>query len=186
MTRKVIKLYQCSDEDETLRIREVKTGPLAQNDLNSNDSFIIDNGSHGIWVWVGKKASQKERTEAMRNAQGFIKKKGAAINNLSQSQSENARNNKSKFRNKSVFYPFPRSEPRLFCFSLFTSEFFEMFCNATRYPHGLKTKQSGECKLKTAIMHFSRLEHFNSKQKLIALNYVFSRLQRSNSSHSSY
>lgn len=30
----------------------------------------------GIWVWVGKKASPKERTESMRNAQGFIKKKG--------------------------------------------------------------------------------------------------------------
>lgn len=39
------------------------------------DSFIIDNGMAGIWVWVGKKASHKERTEAMRNAQGFIKKK---------------------------------------------------------------------------------------------------------------
>ena len=75
-TRKVIKLYQCSDEDGTLRIREVKGGPLEQNDLQSKDSFIIDNGSFGIWVWVGKKASKAERMEAMRNAQGFIKKKG--------------------------------------------------------------------------------------------------------------
>lgn len=30
---------------------------------------------HGIWVWVGKKASEKERLEALRNARGFVKKK---------------------------------------------------------------------------------------------------------------
>ena len=75
-TRKDIKLYRCCDEDGTLRITEVKTGPLFQSDLISADSFIVDNGNCGIYVWVGKKASQKERPEAMRNAQGFIKKKG--------------------------------------------------------------------------------------------------------------
>ncbi len=74
--RKDIKLYKCSDEDGTLKITEVKTGPLLQSDLKSEDSFIVDNGNCGIWVWVGKRASQAERTEAMRNAQGFIKKKG--------------------------------------------------------------------------------------------------------------
>lgn len=42
------------------------------------DSFIIDNGVHGVWVWIGKRASPKERIEAMRNAQGFIRKKGYA------------------------------------------------------------------------------------------------------------
>jgi hypothetical protein len=36
----------------------------------------VDNNLGGIWVWVGKKASAKERTESMRNAQGFITKKG--------------------------------------------------------------------------------------------------------------
>ncbi|XP_021948183.1 advillin isoform X2 [Folsomia candida] len=71
-----IKLYRCSDDDGTLRVTEVKVGPLFQQDLNSGDSFIIDNGTRGIWVWIGKKASPKERIEAMRNAQGFIKKKG--------------------------------------------------------------------------------------------------------------
>lgn len=74
--RKEIRLYRCSDQDGTLKVSEVKTGPLLQADLVSDDSFIVDNGSWGIWVWVGKRASKKERTEAMRNAQGFIKKKG--------------------------------------------------------------------------------------------------------------
>ena len=62
-----------------VQVSEVKTGPLVQSDLDPMDSFIVDNGECGIWVWVGKKASQKERTEAMRNAQGFIKKKGANV-----------------------------------------------------------------------------------------------------------
>lgn len=73
--RSTLKLYQCSDEDGTYKVVEVKSGPLFQSDLNSNDSFIIDNGALGIWVWVGKKASPKERVEAMRNAYGFAKKK---------------------------------------------------------------------------------------------------------------
>lgn len=30
-----IKLYRCSDDDGTLRVTEVKTGPLFQTDLNS-------------------------------------------------------------------------------------------------------------------------------------------------------
>ncbi len=30
----------------------------------------------GVWAWIGKRASKQERTEALRNAQGFIKKKG--------------------------------------------------------------------------------------------------------------
>ncbi|XP_037071160.1 advillin-like [Pollicipes pollicipes] len=74
-----IKLYRCSDQDGTLKVVEVKSGPLMQADLDSGDSFIIDNGPQGIWVWVGKRASAKERAEAMRNAQGFIKKKGYPI-----------------------------------------------------------------------------------------------------------
>ena len=76
MTRKMIKLYICSDESGSLHIREMKGGPLEQSDLDSNDAFIIDNGRLGIWVWIGKKATREERAEAMRNAQGFIKKKG--------------------------------------------------------------------------------------------------------------
>ncbi|KAF2351874.1 Gelsolin-like domain [Trinorchestia longiramus] len=71
-----LKLYRCNDENKTLKVTEVKTGPLFQEDLISSDAFIVDNGSNGIWVWIGKKASEKERQEAMRNALGFVAKKG--------------------------------------------------------------------------------------------------------------
>lgn len=70
-----IKLFSCREEDGTLKIQEVKAGPLYKKDLISEDSFIIDNGLAGAWVWIGKKASAKEKQEAMRNAVGFLKKK---------------------------------------------------------------------------------------------------------------
>ena len=72
-----IKLYRCSDaEGDKLVLTEVKDGPLVQEDLRSEDSFLVDNGNNGIWMWIGKRASELERREAMRNAQGFIKAKG--------------------------------------------------------------------------------------------------------------
>ncbi|XP_069174423.1 villin-1 isoform X2 [Procambarus clarkii] len=71
-----LKLFRCSDESGTLKVIEVKNGPLYQADLDSKDSFIVDNGQDGVWVWIGKKATQKEREEALRNAQGFVTKKG--------------------------------------------------------------------------------------------------------------
>jgi len=70
-----IRLYRCTDESGTLKVAEVKKGPLYQRDLESMDTFIVDNGSYGVWVWIGKGASQKERQEAMRNALGFVSKK---------------------------------------------------------------------------------------------------------------
>ena len=73
--RSKLKLYRCSDDSGKLILTEVKDGPLLQQDLTSDDSYLIDNGSFGIWVWIGKRASQGERREAMRNAQGFIKAK---------------------------------------------------------------------------------------------------------------
>ncbi|TRY61821.1 hypothetical protein TCAL_04385 [Tigriopus californicus] len=74
--RTELKLYECSDDGGTLKITEIKSGPLLQSDLNRNNTFIVDNGNAGVWVWIGKHASKTERTEAMRNAQGFIQKKG--------------------------------------------------------------------------------------------------------------
>ena len=32
------------------------------------DSYIIDNGAAGIWAWIGKNSTKKEKSEAMRNA----------------------------------------------------------------------------------------------------------------------
>jgi len=70
-----MKLYHCSDDSGSFQVKQVGSGILNQKDLNSGDSYIIDNGPNGIWVWIGKKASPTERKEGMKNAQGFIKDK---------------------------------------------------------------------------------------------------------------
>ena len=79
MTRKKIKLYLCSDKTGSFKVEELKNGPLEHSDLDSDDAFIIDNGALGIWVWIGKRATKQERTEAMKNAQKFVKDKGSLV-----------------------------------------------------------------------------------------------------------
>merc|ERR1711970_1225214 len=76
IARGKLKLFRCSDDSGKLILTEVKDGPLVKGDLTSDDSYLIDNGNFGIWVWIGKRASEGERREAMRNAGGFIKAKG--------------------------------------------------------------------------------------------------------------
>ena len=51
-----------------IKIIEQKQTPIYRDDLTSEDSFIIDNGKSGIYVWSGRKCNPKERQEAMRNA----------------------------------------------------------------------------------------------------------------------
>jgi len=41
-------LYRCTEEGGTLKVIEVKSGPLLQADLDENDCFIIDNGPNGL------------------------------------------------------------------------------------------------------------------------------------------
>lgn len=70
------KLYRCGFANAKYRIEEVKTGNLAQSDLNDVASaFIVDGGERrGVWIWLGRDSSAKDKAEAMRNARGFVKK----------------------------------------------------------------------------------------------------------------
>ncbi|XP_013379708.1 advillin-like [Lingula anatina] len=70
-----IKLYLVKEENDQLNIKELKEGPLVKSDLDPDDSFIVDNGEAGIWVWNGKQSSKRERSEAMTNAMAFITEK---------------------------------------------------------------------------------------------------------------
>lgn len=54
----------------------MKSGPVFVSDLESSSVFLLDRGEVGVWAWVGRDASGKERLEAVRNARGFVKKKG--------------------------------------------------------------------------------------------------------------
>ncbi|PSN56753.1 Villin-1 [Blattella germanica] len=59
--------------------RKIKSADEAGADEEKEEA-TLDNGASGIWVWVGCKASPKERLEAMRNAQGYVTKKGYPTN----------------------------------------------------------------------------------------------------------
>lgn len=80
-SEKNLKLYICSDDEGTLKVLEVKCGPLVYSDLTSKDVYIILTQSH-IWIWIGRLALNQERREAMNNAMGFAKKKDADLSKI--------------------------------------------------------------------------------------------------------
>jgi len=76
-TKAEIDLYQCTDRDGDMKIIHVKCGSLCKDELGGDDSFIIDgHGTLGIWVWIGKGATQAERREGMSTAAKFVEEKG--------------------------------------------------------------------------------------------------------------
>ncbi|XP_068702988.1 gelsolin, cytoplasmic-like isoform X2 [Montipora foliosa] len=71
-----VSLYRVSDESGTLEMTPVSEIPLKKEHLDSNDCFILDCGSSGIFVWVGKKCTDAEKKAGMTNGMEFINKKG--------------------------------------------------------------------------------------------------------------
>lgn len=69
-----VALYKVSDASGSLKVETVAQKPLRQDMLDRNDCFILDTGS-GIYVWVGKSATQQEKSQAMTKAQGFLQEK---------------------------------------------------------------------------------------------------------------
>lgn len=70
-----LKLYKCGFANGKYRIEEIKSNFIQQTDLNDDQvAFIIDGGLHGVWIWLGKHSHRKDKSEAMRNARGFVKK----------------------------------------------------------------------------------------------------------------
>lgn len=69
-----VTLYKVSDASGSLKIDPISQKPLRQEMLNSQDCFILDTGS-GIYVWVGRGATQKEKTDSLSKAQEFLRSK---------------------------------------------------------------------------------------------------------------
>ncbi|XP_059494284.1 gelsolin a [Stegostoma tigrinum] len=76
--RKLAKLYKVSDAAGEVQLTTVSAeNPFKQSMLDSEDSFILDNGSNGqIFVWKGKNANPEERKAALKAAEDFITKMG--------------------------------------------------------------------------------------------------------------
>uniref|UniRef100_A0A8C4Q0L1 Scinderin like a n=1 Tax=Eptatretus burgeri TaxID=7764 RepID=A0A8C4Q0L1_EPTBU len=76
LNRKSASLYKVSDANGQLEVTKVASKtPFKQQQLDSNDCFLLDNGAAGIiFLWKGKGANAEERAKGMKNAQDFIEK----------------------------------------------------------------------------------------------------------------
>jgi len=66
------KLYQLSDATGKLEFKEVATGRVTKNLLNSSDVFVFDAGSE-VFVWIGKGASAQEKSKGLSYADHYLK-----------------------------------------------------------------------------------------------------------------
>jgi len=48
---------------------------MKQEQLDTNDCFILDTENADVYVWVGKKCNNQEKTKAMSEAQNFVSTK---------------------------------------------------------------------------------------------------------------
>jgi hypothetical protein len=71
-----VALYRVSDSSGKIEIQQINEKPLKREHLDTNDAFILDCGAAGIFVWVGKKATDQEKLHSMRMGCDFIKQKG--------------------------------------------------------------------------------------------------------------
>lgn len=70
------KLYKCGYKSGKYRIEEIKSSqPLQEDLIDSEAAYIIDGFAMGVWIWVGRLVNSTEKSESMRNARGFVKKK---------------------------------------------------------------------------------------------------------------
>ncbi|XP_060079404.1 gelsolin-like protein 2 [Ylistrum balloti] len=65
-------LYQLSDSSGKLAMSQVKTGNVTPCDLKSEDVFLLLHKSLGVFVWVGKTTSEKEKKNGMTYAHNFL------------------------------------------------------------------------------------------------------------------
>ncbi|XP_067616887.1 gelsolin-like [Eurosta solidaginis] len=72
---KAVTLYKVSDASGSLEIEKIAEKPLRQEMLHTDDSFILDAGTAGIYVWVGRNSTQREKRSAMDAADHFLDSK---------------------------------------------------------------------------------------------------------------
>nr|XP_018912444.1 PREDICTED: gelsolin-like isoform X1 [Bemisia tabaci]XP_018912445.1 PREDICTED: gelsolin-like isoform X1 [Bemisia tabaci] len=67
-----VTLYKISDSTGKVVSEKISEKPLTQKMLNSDDSFILDTVTSGIFVWVGKRSTTQEKVDALKKAQVFL------------------------------------------------------------------------------------------------------------------
>ncbi|XP_020770505.2 villin-like protein isoform X2 [Odocoileus virginianus] len=71
-----VHLYQVCQKGKDLVVQELSTCPLAQDLLQEENCYILDQGGFKIYVWQGRLASLQERGAAFKRALSFIQAKG--------------------------------------------------------------------------------------------------------------
>nr|ATU82520.1 venom gelsolin [Lethocerus distinctifemur] len=67
-----VELYKVSDAGGQLKSDKIGHKPLSRTSLVTGDCYILDTGSSGIYVWVGKGSTTQEKVEALKMGQAFI------------------------------------------------------------------------------------------------------------------
>ncbi|XP_075989763.1 gelsolin-like isoform X2 [Anticarsia gemmatalis] len=68
-----VSLSEISDSSGSLKITKLPA-PFTQDLLNTKECYILDTGSYsGIYVWVGRESNEKEKAEAMKKAEQYLK-----------------------------------------------------------------------------------------------------------------
>ncbi|KAK9889979.1 hypothetical protein WA026_008790 [Henosepilachna vigintioctopunctata] len=71
----VATLYRVSDSSGDMKVNPVGEKPFSQSALDTNDCFILDTVDSNIFVWIGKKCNNHEKTNAMKTAESYLKTK---------------------------------------------------------------------------------------------------------------
>ena len=74
-TESELVLYRITDESGEVEVRKEAAGSLKKAMLDTNDCFIVDNGTT-IYAWTGKGCTATEKRSAMTHASEFVSSQG--------------------------------------------------------------------------------------------------------------
>ncbi|OWF42510.1 gelsolin-like protein 2 isoform X2 [Mizuhopecten yessoensis] len=66
--------FKVSDTSGKVSMTKLKTGDVSWSDFKAEDVFLLHHGSLGVFVWVGKGASDAEKKNGMPYAHNYLQK----------------------------------------------------------------------------------------------------------------
>uniref|UniRef100_A0A9J2PXZ7 Gelsolin-like domain-containing protein n=1 Tax=Ascaris lumbricoides TaxID=6252 RepID=A0A9J2PXZ7_ASCLU len=75
-TQQAVTLVRVSDASGEMKATLVSEGSFDSSQLDSTDAFILNTGTGGIFVWVGKQCTMDERCKSMEWAKIFLQQQG--------------------------------------------------------------------------------------------------------------
>uniref|UniRef100_A0A914RXV0 Gelsolin-like domain-containing protein n=1 Tax=Parascaris equorum TaxID=6256 RepID=A0A914RXV0_PAREQ len=69
--------FRVSDASGEMKATLVSEGSFDSSELDSTDAFILNTGTGGIFVWVGKQCTMDERWKSMEWAKKYLQQQWA-------------------------------------------------------------------------------------------------------------